>query len=167
MRRLQMTFDIIEITDEELGKLSAVQMQLLRNAQKKKNELQFKKERDVELFNKLVFTNGMQNSSLAEQKRVELEAQFEYDVGIVREQLQYALKINEPYPNEDEDSEKVGYIVDYSLPYVDRYAIVRDYYLSIEDPAERMNLYTADDVARRYLGSYYTTLYNVLYTYSK
>ncbi len=44
---------------------------------------------------------------------------------------------------------------------------MRDYYLAIENPAERMALYTADDTAKRYLGSYYSTLYNVLYTYSQ
>ena len=30
-----------------------------------------------------------------------------------------------------------------------------------------MALYTADDVAKRYLDSYYGSLYNVLYTYSQ
>ena len=44
---------------------------------------------------------------------------------------------------------------------------MRDYYLSIEDPSERMSLYGADSVARKYLGSYYASLYNVLNTYSK
>ena len=162
-----MKFDIIEITDDELQKLSNVQMQLLRTAQKKKNELSFKMQRDLELFQKLVLTNCFTDSCLAEQKRVELEAQYEYDVGVLREQLEYSLDINDPYPNEDEDQELVGYVVDYSLPYIDRYAIVKEYYLSIADPAERMNLYTSDDVARRYLNSYYTVLYNVLYTYSQ
>ncbi len=162
-----MVFDILDLSERELSELSVVQMQLLRSAQKKKNELQFKMERDIELFEKLLLTDGMDDSSLLEQKRVELEAQYEYDVGIIREQLEYSLKINDPYPGEDEDQSQVGYVVDYSLPYIDRYAIVKQYYLAIEDPAERMNQYGADDVARRYLGSYYTTLYNVLYQYSQ
>ena len=34
-----MEFDIIDLTEEELKKLTNVQMQLLRTAQKKKNEL--------------------------------------------------------------------------------------------------------------------------------
>ncbi len=57
--------------------------------------------------------------------------------------------------------------MDYTLSYNERYRIVRDYYLSITDPAERMALYSADDTARKYLGSYYASLYNVLYSYSK
>ena len=63
--------------------------------------------------------------------------------------------------------EGAGYVVDYSLSYSERYVIVRDYYLAIADPAERMALYTADEVAKRYLDSYYGSLYNVLYTYSQ
>lgn len=162
-----MEFNILTFTQEELNNLSVIQMQLLRTAQKKKNELEYKMGREYEQYKKFVYGNGMKNSTLLEQKRAELEAKLSYDVEIIREQLEYSLTINEPFPDEDEKSEETGYIVDYSLPYTDRYAIVREYYLAIEDPVERMNLYTNDDVARRYLGSYYTTLYNVLYTYSK
>ncbi len=61
----------------------------------------------------------------------------------------------------------MGYIVDYTLSYTERYNLVRTYYLSIEDPAQRMSLYAADETARKYLGSYYASLYNVLNTYSK
>lgn len=162
-----MTFDIIVLTDEELRKMTAVQMQLLRTAQKKKNELKHKLELDMDLFKKLLLTDNMQDSSLEAQKRAELEEEYLYQVGIIAEQLEYALEVNEPFPDGGDSSEDVGYIVDYGLSYTDRYIIVRDYYLSIADPAERMALYGKDDVARRYLGSYYNTLYDVLYTYSQ
>lgn len=161
-----MIFDIVTYTDDELSKLSDVQTQLLRNAQKKKNELQHKMESDLVLFKKLLYTDNMENSTLYEHKQAELQAEFEYQVEILREQLLYAMELNEPFPDQDKEQEQAGYIVDYSLSYTDRYALVREYYLAIQDPVERMNLYTADDVARRYLGNYYTTLYNVLYTYS-
>lgn len=162
-----MEFDVIELTEEEIGEFTNVQMQLLRTAQKNKNSLRHKLEQDIELFRKLVLTDGMKNSSLLDHKRAELEGEFDYQVAILAEQLQYALKVNAPYPDSGDYDESTGYIVDYSLSYTDRYIIVRDYYLAIADPAERMALYTADDVARQYLGSYYTTLYNVLYTYSQ
>lgn len=161
-----MTFDIIEITDKELAKLTVVQMQLLRTAQKNKNNLRANLEKDMDLFVKYALTNDVKDSSLIEQKRAELEAEFERQVAIIAEQLEYSMTLNEPYP-EDEDLENVGYIVDYSLPYTDRYNIVRDYYLAISDASERMALYSADEVAKKYLGSYYITLYNVLSTYSK
>lgn len=162
-----MEFDIIDLTEEELNKLTTVQMQLLRTAQKKKNELTRKTEQDLALFKKLVYTNGMVDSSLLEQKRAELQRNLEYEVGLLTEQLGYGIKLNEPYPDIGDGDESAGYIVDYTLSYTDRYNIVRDYYLAISNPAERMALYSADDMAKRYLGSYYSTLYNVLYTYSQ
>ncbi|MCH5147527.1 MAG: hypothetical protein J1F61_05980 [Clostridiales bacterium] len=162
-----MTFDIIEIDDEILKNYSAVQMQLLRTAQKKKNELQHKMEIELAMFDKMILGNGMKNSTLHAHKNAELKAEFNYQVDILREQLLYALELNEPFPDQDEEQEMVGYIVDYTLTYSERYKIVREYYMSIEDPALRMKLYTNDDVAKRYLDSYYSVLYNVLYSYSR
>ena len=161
-----MEFDILHLTEEELAKFTAVQMQLLRTAQKKKNELKYKMEQDLELYKRVVLTDGMRDSSLIDSKREELEKDFNYQVGILAEQLEYSLELNEPYPDRGEGDESVGYIVDYSLSYTDRYIIVRDYYLSIQDPTERMALYIADDTAKKYLGSYYGSLYDVLMTYS-
>ena len=162
-----MEFDIIEISENTLKQLSTIQMQLLRTAQKKKNELKYKMEQDLALFKKLVYTDGMKESSLMQQKREELEEQFNYEVEILAEQLEYAMSLNEPYPDWDDENAAAGYIVDYNLSYTDRYIIVRDYYLAISDPSERMALYSADEVAKRYLGTYYETLYNVLSTYSR
>lgn len=161
-----MEFDVIEISPEKLKNLTAVQMQLLRTAQKNKNSLRHKTEQDFALFKKLVLTDNMKDSSLLAQKRAELEAEYDYQLNIIVEQLYYGLELNAPYPGDD-DIANTGYIVDYTLSYTERYNIVRDYYLSIPDPSERMALYTADDVAKRYLSSYYSTLYNVLSTYSK
>lgn len=161
-----MVFDIIEVTDDYFASLTNVQRQLLRTAQKKKNELTRKAEKEIALYKKFVYTNGFKNSSLIEQKTAEIQDDLNYEVEILREQLLYGISLNEPFPDGSED-ESAGYIVDYSLTYTDRYIIVRDYYLAIPDPAQRMSLYTADDVARRYLDKYYASLYNVLYTYSQ
>ena len=163
-----MEFDIIQKTEEELKKLTTVQMQLLRTAQKDKNRLRHKLEQEMALFEQFVYTDGMKDSSLIAQKRAELEKEFDYEVAILAEQLNYSLTISEPLPPEKwEGDENASYIVDYSLPYIDRYNIVRDYYLSIPNSAERMALYTADETAKRYLGTFYETLYDVLYSYSK
>lgn len=162
-----MTFDVVEITDEELAEFTAVQMQLLRTAQKNKNELLHKMEKELALFKKLVYTDGMKESSLLEQKKAELQAEYEYQLAIIVEQYEYGMTLSEPYIPENPEAGSVGYLVDYTLPYSDRYNIVREYYLAISDPTERMTLYAADEVAKDYLSSYYKPLYNVLYSYSK
>ena len=81
------------------------------------------------------------------------------------------MSLNEPTEGGDvgggDGSTESGYIVDYTLPYSERYKLVRDYYFTIEDPQERLALYTVDEVAKQYLSSYYRTLYDVLYSYSK
>ena len=161
-----MEFDIIELTPEELSNFTSVQMQLLRSAQKNKNTLRENMDRDLRLFKSLLLTDDVFNSSLYAQKRAELEREFDFKTESIAEQLRYNLSLSEPYDPDDNDDE-AGYIVDYTLSYNERYRIVRDYYLTITDPAERMALYSADDTARKYLGSYYASLYNVLYSYSK
>ena len=162
-----MIFDIIEVDEDELQNYSAVQMQLLRTAQKKKDELEHKMKSELTMFNLMIVGNGMKKSTLYEHKMLALEQEFEYQVEILREQLLYALELNDPYFGQDDDQEMAGYIVDYSLTYTERYKIVRDYYMSIEDPALRMQLYANDDVAKKYLDSYYSILYDVLYNYSR
>lgn len=161
-----MVYDVVEITDEELSKFTAVQMQLLRTAQKSKDELVHKTEKELALFKKLVYTDEMKESSLLAQKQAELQAEYEYQLAIIVEQYEYGMQLSEPYIPSNPEAGKVGYMVDYSLPYTDRYNIVKEYYLAITDPTERMNLYTNDEVAKDYLSSYYKTLFNVLSSYS-
>lgn len=161
-----MEFDIIELTDEQILNLSTVQMQLLRTAQKNKNQLKYNLESDMAMFEKLLMTNDVNNSSLAAQKRAELEEHYEHELAIIVEQLRYSLARNEPLPDDDNDGKPdAGYIVDYSLSYVDRYRLVRNYYMSIPDPDERLALYAADETAKDYLSSYYTSLFDVLASY--
>jgi len=158
-------FDIISVTEEELNKYTAVQMQLLRTAQKKKNELIHKKAQDKALFKRLFMTNGTINSTLYSDKCREIEAEYDYQLEIIIEQLNYSLSSNS-LTDDGGITEETGYLVDYTLSYTDRYKIVREYYMAIPDPQERLALYEKDEVAKKYLGSYYSTLYNVLYSYS-
>ena len=164
-----MEFDIITLTPEEMKALSEVQMKMLRTAQQKKDALYRTAEKEFATFKNIVMTNGMLQSTLLDAKRAELDKELEYQTALLADNLIYNMSLNAPdvEGGTGDGDESAGYIVDYSLPYTDRYVIVRDYYLAIADSDERMALYGADYVARSYLGAYYTTLYNVLATYSK
>lgn len=164
-----MEFDIISLSAEEVQALTTVQLKLLRTAQQKKNALEHEMRQELEVYRCLCYTNNVFRSSLYEDKKAELEQEYEYQVEILREQLIFNMSLNEPtHDGEtgDDGGDDTAYIVDYELSYLERYIIVRDYYMSIEDPAERMALYSADEVAKQYLGSYYSTLYNYLGTYA-
>lgn len=160
-----MTFDIIEITEEEAQALSTVQLKLLRTAQQKKNELAHKLEIQLEEYLSLALTDGMEKSSVLGDYQSEARAEYERQVEILREQLIFNMSLGEPTTDDetgDGGGDDAGYVVDYELTYLERYIHVRDYYLSIPDPNERLALYTADEVAKKYLGKNY---YNYLYDY--
>lgn len=174
-----MTFNIITLTDAELKKLNVAQMRLLRAAQQKKNELIRKADKDFKEFRKTVLAGGMKNSTLLEDKRGEIDAEVNYQCSVIADNLIYEMSIaGTPMGGGSTGSgstgggstggnSDTGYLVDYSLSYSERYAIVRDYYLAISDVNERMTRYAADTVAKDYLGSYYGALYNLLATYEK
>ena len=161
-----MTFDIIETTEEEVSGLEVVRLKLLRTAQQKKNELSHKLERELAEQKRLLYSNGMENSTLYEQISAEMTAEYEYQVEILKEQLLFNMSLGEPTNGGETGGSggdtNTGYVVDYELSYMERYIEVRDYYLSIEDPNERIALLREDEVARKYLGTYYNTLFNYL-----
>ena len=164
-----MDFDIIDLTEEEAEALTTIQLKLLRTAQQNKNELYHNMQRELQVYYSMCNTNNVYLSSLYTDKKAELEDEFDYQVAILREQLIFNMSLNEPTHDEetgDDGNDDSGYIVDYELSYLERYIQVRDYYLAIEDPDERLALYTADTVAQKYLGNYYTTLYNYLSTFT-
>lgn len=63
-----MEFDVIELSEEQILNFSTIQMQLLRTAQKSKNQLLYNLESDMAMFEKLLLTNNFNNSSLAGQQ---------------------------------------------------------------------------------------------------
>ena len=164
-----MDFDIIDLTEEEAEALTTIQLKLLRTAQQNKNELYHNMQRELQAYYSMCNTNNVYLSSLYTDKKAELEDEFDYQVAILREQLIFNMSLNEPTHDEetgDDGNDDSGYIVDYELSYLERYIQVRDYYLAIEDPDERLALYTADTVAQKYLGNYYRPLYNYLSTFT-
>lgn len=164
-----MEFDIIEITEEEVAQLAVVQQKLLRTAQQKKNELQHKLEQQINEYKWLLYVNGTHKSSLLDSVQTELTQEYEYQVEILKEQLLFNMNLKEPTHDGEtggSGSDTSGYVVDYELSYLERYIEVRDYYLAISDPDERIALLAADEVAQNYLGSYYNTLFNYLVSFT-
>lgn len=168
-----MVYDIIDLTEEEFAALSSVQLRLLRTAQVAKNELLNKLEDSIENAKTLFLAKGTIRSSIyvnfiqklrddTAQAIEELADKLRFNLDQTADEPEGGTETPEPDPGEDGEN---GYIVDYRLSYVDRYVIVRDYYLSIEDRDERIALYSQDEVAKRYLRNYYTTLYDVLLRY--
>lgn len=161
-----MEFDIIELSQEEAEALTLIQLKLLRTAQQKKNALFHQMEQDKLTYKLILAGNNAENSSLYADKCAQLETELNYQVEILREQLIFNMSLKEPTVDEEtggsaEDGSS-PYIIDYSLSYLERYVIVRDYYMTIEDPVERLALYEADEVAVKYLNTYYNSLYDYL-----
>lgn len=165
-----MTFDIISITRQELENLETVQLKLLRTAQQKKNELEVKLKNELREYRIITYNNGAQDSSLYTEYEKEAVKEYERQVEVIREQLLFNMSLKEPTVTDevgDSGNDSSGYLVDYSLSYIERYIQVRDYYLSIPDPYERLALYRKDEVAIKYLGSYYNALYDYLIQFTQ
>lgn len=160
-----MTFDIVDITEAEIKSMETVRLKLLRTAQQKKDELYHKLQNEIAEQRRLIYSNGMRDSSLLADVTASLTAEYEYQVEIIREQLLFNMSLGEPTTDGEtggNGNDNTAYLVDYELSYMERYIGVRDYYLSIENPNERIALLREDQVARKYLGSYYNTLFNYL-----
>lgn len=166
-----MLFDIIDIPKDELESLSVAQMKLLRTAQRNKDEIEHKAKEELEKFRMKLLASGMKNSTLLEDMRDAIDSETNRKCAILADNLIYEMSVCNKSDNDDSGngggSYETGYLVDYSLSYSERYVIVRDYYLQFTDVKERMAKYSADEVAKKYLGSYYGTLYNILATYEK
>ncbi|MGN1373309.1 MAG: hypothetical protein ACI4VK_04605 [Candidatus Coproplasma sp.] len=162
-----MIFDIVDITEDEVDQLTTVQKKLLRTAQQKKDEMVRK--RDEQLFELKIMcnSNNMQTSSVYEQSAKKIQDDYQTELDILVEQLQFNMSLREPTNGDetgDSGLDNTAYVVDYELSYLERYIVVRDYYLTIEDPNERIALLQQDTVAIEYLGTYYNVLFDYLMT---
>ena len=164
-----MIFNIIDITEDEVDHLTTVQKKLLRTAQQKKDEMDRK--RDEQLFELKIMcnSNNVESSSIYRQTANKIQSDYQTELDVLIEQLQFNMSLREPTNGGETgggDIDNTGYIVDYELSYLERYIAVRDYYLTIEDPNERIALLQQDKVAMEYLGTYYSVLFDYLYTFT-
>lgn len=164
-----MIFNIIDITEDEVDHLTTVQKKLLRTAQQKKDEMDRK--RDEQLFELKIMcnSNNVESSSIYRQTADKIQSDYQTELDVLIEQLLFNMSLREPTNGGETgggDIDNTGYIVDYELSYLERYIAVRDYYLTIEDPNERIALLQQDKVAMEYLGTYYSVLFDYLYTFT-
>ena len=172
-----MTFDIIEITEAEVNELPVVKQKILRTAQQKKDELYKKLQKSIEEIKNICRSNGVWYSTIRDMRIAEATAEYDDAVAVLTENLVYNLSLMDAPSDGGNggggdngsggDQPDTGYVVDYSLSYLERYIFVRDYYMTIEDPNERLLLYSNDEVALKYLDSYYTPLFNYLITFTQ
>ena len=114
---------------------------------------------------------GTYRSSILSDALHELRADYDAQVLRIQKELDESLEAlyaeaqepEEPGGEEpDDDEPDAPYEVDGSLPMRDRYIAVKNYYLSIPDAAEALELLRDDDVAKEYLGTYYNYLEQLL-----
>lgn len=155
-----MAYNVISLTGSELSTLTKEQMNLLIQAQNKKDELARKMQKQLEIFTEQAYSNGLKNSSLIDSKKQYLNAEFKKACIVLADDLLIAMSLENPPPTAPTD---VGYEVNYSLPPITRYRAVKEFYLS-KPLQERLELFKNDAVAAPYLGTYYSLLQDILTT---
>ncbi len=152
-----MVIDIINYTDEQYAALTVEQLKEIRAAQVKKDNLQVKLQDDVQKEKDTLVKKGIFNSKLFQLIEEKLEAEYERQVELIRDGLQFYLKYS-MQPNGAETD--APYTINYALSYEERFAIVRSYYeTEYTDAKERYIAFQNDKYALQYLGELYASLY--------
>ena len=150
-----MTINIISYTDAQMAALSNEQLMQVMQAQIEKERMYEKLQEDLRAVDAETIDKGVFHSTLRAQKRKKLETDYDKEVERLRDGLLFFLRYSyRP------GTPSVGYEVDYSLSDAERVEIVKNYYdTTYDDPLERLNAFEEDDVAKQYLGEYYSPLY--------
>lgn len=153
-----MEIDIIDYTSEQYAALTTEQILEVRSAQEKKNKLEKKLAQALQEAEKQYIENGTYHSTSYKNAVTNLQTEYEQEVEKVREALLFFLQYA------SRATQDGSYPLDYSLTYLEREAVVREFYLTTyTDPAERFETFKADKVALQYLGERYAPLYDYFY----
>ena len=158
-----MVIDIISYTETQLSYLSVEQLEEVRKAQIKKNELLQKKDKLCKEQAFRLQKNGTYVSPLYSKYCVQVENEYQQKIDEIRESLLFYLQYTSR-PNGTLDQE-APYVVNYALPMQQRLEAVRGYYEeAYTDPGGSIARYYAfkqDQVAIVYLGEYYISVYSI------
>ena len=163
-----MTIDIISFTDLQFSCLTPEQLLEVKDAQRRKNDLNEEcEERLLQEKNRLV-RNGIFQSSRYALLEEKLREEYRAKVDVVRDGLLFYLRYTLRFDIGGESDFEAPYKVDYSLSYEDRLMIVKPYYEeNYTNAQERFDAFCEDTVAPHYLGELYKPLYDYFLSYTK
>ena len=162
-----MTIDIIDLEDPDYADLNAVQLAMVRAAQRKKDEAVAEAEEEKERLEQLLIANNFYRSSIMEYAEDRIDGETEEKVAVIRDDLLYQLAY-EGLASEGDENGPYRYPENpnYNLSPSQRFLVVRNYYMeATDDPDARLQAYSMDSLARQYLGEFYITLYDLLASY--
>lgn len=165
-----MTLDILESLGKSEEELSASAISFVRTAQKKKNALTEKLEKDRQAAYYTLLKNGVLRSSMLQNVYDELQVEYDAAVELVVDELKFQIEFLGGSANAPDDGAtqyNYPYNPDYSLDAAGRYYAVYNYYMAMTDPQVRFALFQADTLAPSYLGEFYSTLYDRLQSYAE
>lgn len=154
-----MVIDIISYTAEQFARLDPEQVRAVESAQTKKNRMTEELAADKREAKFKLVKAGVFRSAIYSKIVQELDAAYSREIEDLKEgllfYLQYGSNVNE---------ESAPYEVDYSLSGEKRAVIVKDYYNdTYSDATERFEAFKNDEVAKVYLGEYYSVLFDYFY----
>ena len=164
-----MKIDIIDLTDPCYSALSPPQLALVRAAQEKKDKFVAEMEAKKQKFVSKLVDNHFSHSLVYTLQRRVFDDELQNGVDLIRENLLYDLA----YKTSGSEGNELGPFSypdnpNYNLTDSQRFIVVRQYYMDLtSDPKARLAAYAGDSLARAYLGQYYQTLYDMLYSYCK
>lgn len=162
-----MTIDIVDLTSANYSNLSPIQLAMVRAAQTKKDKIVKEAEKSKNELKFFMIANNTSRSTALRDAIAEIENQKTADIETVKSDLDYQLAY-EAIGSEGNENGPYRYPQNpnYSLGYSERFLVVRQYYMNVtSDPNARLKAYSADSLARSYLGEYYQTLYDLLLSY--
>ena len=153
-----MIIDIISYTAEQFAALNEQQLKEVREAQRKKDNLTLALGEKLQAQKDELVKKGIFNSSLFRLIEEKMQREYEQKVSLLKEDLKFYLQYYKP-----KEEESTPYVVNYALPYDERFAIVREYYMTtFTDANERFAKFTMDAIALNYLGELYSPMYSYL-----
>lgn len=159
-----MTIDIISYTDAQFAALTEEQILEVQAAQLKKNALDIKLAEDIKREKYHLIDNGTFRSGIWSMVKSELEDAHRLAVENIRDGLIFYLR----FSTQQNGTADAPYPIDYSQTQLERFYVVKDYYMTAyTDPQERFDAFHDDDLAKTYIGEYYASLYDYFLNLAK